>query len=171
MYFNFSAYSYDSGPLLLCMVSKAEQRDSRAHTGHRCKTHPSVHFYLFDSIEQAQAQFPAITLFQRQQWTSQAHLLAGKSKCFLDWYDDNAPMCNSLSTEQITPGQACNCNDSWSVFIVYITWQRVSYRSLSFMTAANLIASEPSYLMKLQAFFTCRPTPPTFSNELTDCHR
>lgn len=104
---------------------------------------------------QTEARFPAITLFERGDWTSQANLVTNKTVCFLDWVDRESPDCNQLSPEQMVPGQACNCNDSWSTTTTDFTWQHKNYQYLSFMPASNLVSRVPNYTMLLQAFFTC----------------
>ena len=81
--------------------------------------------------------------------------MTNKTVCFLDWVDRESPDCSQLSLEQMVPGQACNCNDSWSKTTTDLTWQHKNYQYLSFMPASNLISRVPNYTVLLQAFFTC----------------
>lgn len=94
--------------------------------------------------------------------------MTNKTVCFLDWVDQKSPDCNQLGPEQMVPGQACNCNDSWSKATTDFTWQHKNYQYISFTPASNLISRVPNYTVLLQAFFTCMlPSLPLGACRLT----
>ena len=115
---------------------------------------------ISDTPVQTEARFPAVTLFQRLDWSSQAQILpVSYAKCFLGWLEatGTTPMCKDLSQQALVPGQACNCSEDWSSPVVEdFVWQKIVYRYLSFTPSAALIASTPTYIMTLQVFFNCK---------------
>ena len=115
---------------------------------------------ISDTPVQTEARFPAVTLFQRLDWSSQAQILpVSYAKCFLGWLEatGTTPMCKDLSQQALAPGQACNCSEDWSSPVVEdFVWQKIVYRDLSFTPSAALIASTPTYIMTLQVFFNCK---------------
>lgn len=101
---------------------------------------------------QENIQFPSVALLQRLDWSSQANLTTtSRPKCFLGWYDENAPTCSNM-----TAGDTCSCNDSWSQSITKnFSWQGVEYDLLSLSASGSLVSTQPTFLMFAQAFFTC----------------
>jgi hypothetical protein len=109
-----------------------------------------------DQAAQAEVPYPGIALFQKTSWSAQANLLAGKSKCFLGWYDDTSPICTSINSSSINPSTSCNCRDIWSNTVTEnFTFQDGVYRYLEFPTALKLNCTTPTTLLWLQAFFDC----------------
>jgi hypothetical protein len=53
--------------------------------------------YIIQDIAHYQAN-----LLDDQPWT-----------CFIGAQDSNAPMCNSMTEEEVLSTASCNCNDSW----------------------------------------------------------
>lgn len=100
-----------------------------------------------------------MTLFQRVDWSAQAHILpVDYAKCFLGWLEATGmtPMCKDLPQKALVPGQACNCSEDWSSPVVEdFAWQNIAYRYLSFTPSAALMSSTPTYIMTLQIFFDC----------------
>ncbi|KAM0800056.1 hypothetical protein BDR22DRAFT_259890 [Usnea florida] len=109
-----------------------------------------------------EARFPAVTLFQRLDWSAQAHILpVDYAKCFLGWLEATGmtPMCKDLPPKALVPGQACNCSEDWSSPVVEdFAWQNIAYRYLSFTPSTALISSTPTYIMTLQVFFNYNAT-------------
>lgn len=107
-----------------------------------------------------QIQFPNVAVFQQLDFSSQANILPGLSKCFLGWYDDSAPKCSTLQTKDIDVKARCNCNESWSSEVIEnFNWQGTTYQYLQFQTQPNLVSNQPTYLMMLQVFFNCMLPP------------
>lgn len=109
-----------------------------------------------------EVRFPAVALFQRLDWSAQAHILpVTYAKCFLGWLDATgaSPMCTDLPRQALAPGQACNCSEDWSSRVVEdFVWQNTAYRYLSFNPSPALIACTPTYIMTLQVFFNYNAT-------------
>ncbi|TAQ86447.1 hypothetical protein B7494_g5223 [Chlorociboria aeruginascens] len=111
-------------------------------------------------------RFPSIAIFQREDWTSQASLLgtdsAGvDSKCFLGWYDDSAPSCESLGKGNLGNTTRCNCEELWynnGSVIEGFEWMNAVYRYTVFDAPAWLSSDTPTYLLTLQTFFTYNMT-------------
>ncbi|KAL9605738.1 MAG: hypothetical protein Q9179_001085 [Wetmoreana sp. 5 TL-2023] len=102
-----------------------------------------------------EVQFPAIALFQNSNWTSQATLRPKSQKCFLGWLKEDAVFCDDLPSEQLIPGQSCNCKAGWTNDVIEgFEWQNTTYRYVSWRPTPKLIDRVPTYLMTLQAFFT-----------------
>ncbi|KAI1135791.1 hypothetical protein F5Y05DRAFT_421172 [Hypoxylon sp. FL0543] len=101
-----------------------------------------------DTVDQA--YFPSITLFQREDWTSQGTLDVSPSrpKCFIGWADEDAPNCR-LSRSQDLP---CRCEDRWEESIGNFTWGGTRYRTLSLVSSEALLCTKPTTLMLAQAF-------------------
>ena len=100
--------------------------------------------------------FPAVTIFQRSDWKSQAKLLNDSKKCFVGWIDDKAPMCNQVNVEHLGADQTCNCNNSWSPDVGdFFSWQGSDYHYMSLFPSSDLIVYRPTNIMILQAFFNC----------------
>ena len=77
-------------------------------------------------------------------------------KCFLGWLKEDAVFCDDLPPEQLIPGQSCNCKAGWTNDVIEgFRWQNTTYRYLSWRPTPKLIDRVPTYLMTLQAFFTC----------------
>ena len=113
-------------------------------------------FPLNESDFQNEVQFPAIALLQNSNWTSQATLRPKSMKCYLGWMQSDALPCDLMETSQLAPGQSCDCKSSWTdVVIEGFDWQNSTYRYLSWRPTPALMDRVPTYLMTLQAFFTC----------------
>ena len=113
-----------------------------------------------------------MTLFQRLDWSAQAHILPEDyAKCFLGWLEATGmtPMCKDLPQKALVPGQACNCSEDWSSPVVEdFAWQNIAYRYLSFTPSTALISSTPTYIMTLQVFFNCNISYPSHEQLFTD---
>ncbi|KAI1101405.1 hypothetical protein F4804DRAFT_344013 [Jackrogersella minutella] len=94
--------------------------------------------------------FPSITLFQREDWTSQGSLDISRArpKCFIDWAKEDAPDCE-LSNSQHIP---CRCDDRWEETIGNYTWQGTKYRTLTLVSSEALLCTVLTTLMLAQAF-------------------
>jgi len=115
---------------------------------------------LLNLFVQDEVQFPAIALFQNSNWTSQATLRPNSMKCFLGWPEEDAVSCDVLPSEQLIPGQSCNCKSGWTKDVIEdFSWQNTTYRYLSWKPTPILVNHIPTYLMTLQAFFTCGLMP------------
>ena len=112
------------------------------------------------SAFQNEIQFPAIALLQNSNWTSQATLLPNSMKCYLGWMKADALPCDLMEPSQMMPGHSCDCKSSWTNDVIEgFDWQNTTYRYLSWRPAPALIDRQPTYLMTLQAFFTCENSP------------
>ena len=113
-----------------------------------------------------------MTLFQRLDWSAQAHILpVDYAKCFLGWLEATGmtPMCKDLPPKALVPGQACNCSEDWSSPVVEdFAWQNIAYRYLSFAPSTALISSTPTYIMTLQVFFNCTVSYSSHEQLFTD---
>ncbi|KAI2465618.1 hypothetical protein F4781DRAFT_424665 [Annulohypoxylon bovei var. microspora] len=96
------------------------------------------------------AYFPSITLFQREDWTSQGTLDVSRAppKCFIDWAEEGAPSCG-LSNSQRLP---CRCEDRWEESIGNYTWRGTKYRTLTLVSSKALLCTVPTTFMLAQAF-------------------
>ena len=107
-------------------------------------------------IVEDEVQFPAIALFQNSNWTSQANISPKSMKCFLGWHKEDAVLCDDLPPEKLIPGHSCNCKAGWTNDVIEgFRWQNTTYRYLSWRPTPKLIDRVPTFLMTLQAFFTC----------------
>ncbi|EPE35324.1 hypothetical protein GLAREA_11023 [Glarea lozoyensis ATCC 20868] len=106
-------------------------------------------------------RFPSVAVFQRSDWSSQAILRSGGSKCFLGWHNEAAPACASLDPKTFGNSTQCTCKELWynndSVFQEFI-WQNTSYRYVVFDSPKWLISTNPTYLLLLQTFFDYNAT-------------
>lgn len=81
-------------------------------------------------------------------------------KCSLGWMKDGALPCDLMEPSQLIPGQSCDCKSSWTDDVIEgFDWQNSTYRYLSWQPAPALVDRVPTYLMTLQAFFTCESSP------------
>ncbi|KAK4169030.1 hypothetical protein QBC43DRAFT_84348 [Cladorrhinum sp. PSN259] len=96
------------------------------------------------------AYFPAITLFQQRDWTSQADLdVSARPKCFIGPYNETAPECGTVED-----GLPCQCHNRWAEDVVDFDWQNTSYRALTLTSSKSMVSVRPTSLMIAQAFFT-----------------
>ncbi|KAK4148706.1 hypothetical protein C8A00DRAFT_47516 [Chaetomidium leptoderma] len=93
----------------------------------------------------------------RADWSSQANLgVSVPGKCFIGWYDENAPDCNELA-----PGTTpCQCAGSWGQDVMDFKWQNISFRALTLISTSSMVSLAPTTQMIAQAFFTCEFFPP-----------
>ena len=109
-----------------------------------------------ESGHQNEVQFPAIALLQNSNWTSQATLRPKSMKCYLGWMKADALPCDLMEPSQLKAGQSCDCKSSWNDDVIEgFDWQNTTYRYLSWRPTPALVDQVPTYLMTLQAFFTC----------------
>lgn len=101
---------------------------------------------------QSDVAFPAVAVFQKLDWTSQADIsLAVRPKCFIGWFDESAPACDEAS-----PGATCNCNQTWaSEFVEPYVWRNTSYRMLLLPSSKDMVSHDPTTILLTQVFFTC----------------
>lgn len=105
-------------------------------------------------ITQDDVYFPSVALFQRPDWSSQGYLNVTNAppKCFLGWYQENAPDCNTVA-----PGTLpCRCDGSWSEEVASFMWQNVSYQYLDMQATSAMLCKIPTTQMILQAFYWCK---------------
>ncbi|KAF2138606.1 uncharacterized protein K452DRAFT_89052 [Aplosporella prunicola CBS 121167] len=108
-----------------------------------------------------EAAFPSVAMIERNDWTSQAHLLPNFSKCFIGWYKNSAPSCGTSGG----PTLPCNCSDAWTQDVVEdLEWQNTSYRYLEFSAPPSLISQSPTTIMILQSFFWYNSTQAFFDS-------
>lgn len=116
---------------------------------HEALNHDEIHLSQ-DSIDRT--YFPSVALFQRVDWTSQAVLntTQATSKCYLGWYDNDAPHC-----ADVPPGVLpCNCGSNWIPSVVEdFLWQNITYRYLVMVSSESLTCLSTSTEMLLQAFY------------------
>ncbi|KAE9378470.1 hypothetical protein N431DRAFT_554654 [Stipitochalara longipes BDJ] len=110
-------------------------------------------------------RFPSVVLFQRKDWTSQANLLGRSgdtgSKCYLGWYNDNAPSCSSLPPESFGNSTQCTCEELWynnDEVIEDFLWMNTTYRYILFDSPSWLLCNTPTYMLMLQTFFNYNVT-------------
>ncbi|KAL8759707.1 MAG: hypothetical protein Q9199_000579 [Rusavskia elegans] len=105
-------------------------------------------------------RFPAVSLSQDMLATYQAQLVPEPLKCFLNKFDDEAPMCHSLNRSELLTAYSCNCNDSWvsgvqQRFEAPGSEQGSCY--VSFRPGNYVISAGAKVYMTLQAFLNCHP--------------
>ncbi|KAI1410001.1 hypothetical protein F5Y13DRAFT_202628 [Hypoxylon sp. FL1857] len=101
-----------------------------------------------DTVDQV--YFPSITLFQREDWTSQGSLTVSpaRPKCYIGWADEDAPNCASSRSQNLP----CRCEDRWEESIGTFTWHGATYRTLTLVSSEALLCTVPTTLMLAQAF-------------------
>ncbi|KAK0619514.1 hypothetical protein B0T14DRAFT_209641 [Immersiella caudata] len=104
--------------------------------------------YSEDTVDNV--RFPAVVLFQRTDWASQAILSTDvRGDCFIGWSDPDAPACNDTTTSS----PACRCEGSWADEITDFQWHGTTYRVLALespltrspMPTTQMITQTPFY--------------------------
>ncbi|RKU49366.1 hypothetical protein DL546_001492 [Coniochaeta pulveracea] len=103
--------------------------------------------------------YPSIALFQRLDWSSQGHLTVDNlpPKCFLGWYNDAAPDCDSIAV----PGSAlpCKCDTRWDSSVTELfVWEDTTYRLLILHASRGMISLHPTTAMLAEVWFTYNST-------------
>ena len=100
--------------------------------------------------------FPAVAIMQDRTATYQAHLVDAPLKCFIGAFYEPAPMCSSLTVEEILTTYSCNCNDSWSNGVQGNFLGSDHYYYVVFTPQKDFVTNTTDMGITLQAFFTCK---------------
>ncbi|KAI4209768.1 MAG: hypothetical protein LQ349_009525 [Xanthoria aureola] len=96
--------------------------------------------------------------------TYQAQLVPQPLKCFLNKFDEEAPMCHSLSRPELLTAHSCNCNDSWVAGVQQrfeAPGSKQGSYYVSFRPDDDIISRGAGVYMTLQAFFKFNTSNPS----------
>ena len=90
-----------------------------------------------------------------------AALRDGPLKCFLGNWEDHAPLCSGLTSQEVLNVSSCDCSDRWPTLETLerknnqIRWlgQNTTYYAMS--SSESMVSRGAGHILTLQIFFMC----------------
>lgn len=95
-------------------------------------------------------------------------------KCFLGEWEDHAPLCTGLTSQQVLNLSSCDCSDRWPTLETLergenmITWLGQNTKSYTMIPSESMVSKGAGQSLILQIFFTCMHPIPCSPAEPTD---